>query len=111
MSYAIEETPDVDTKFKAPLKYNLWALNNDFTSFDEALFILTRACNMSESVAAEITLKIDREGKAKVNPKPMSLGLAQVLLSKVNEVKAQFARAYPIRAPQIMMLKFMIKED
>lgn len=109
MTTAFDE--EVTTKLKNPPKFNLWAINNDFTSFDEVVFILVSAFNMSESVAAEITLKVDREGKAKCNPKPMSRGLAEAQLAKVNETKAQLAKLIPIRSEQIMMLKFVMKED
>lgn len=109
MSTALDE--EVTTRFKEPPKFNLWAINNDLTSFDEVVFILTRAFGMSESVASEITMKVDREGKAKCNPKPMSRGLAEAQLAKVNGVKAQLATMYPFRSMQIMMLKFVIKED
>lgn len=75
MSTDIQERVTTKEGLKPPLKYNVIALNNDLTSFDEVVFILTRAFNMSESVAAEITMKVDREGQAKCNPKPMSKNL------------------------------------
>lgn len=109
MSTVFEE--EVITGLKEPKKYNLWAINNDLTAWDEVVFILTRAFGMSESVASEITFKVDREGKAKCNPKPMSRGLAEAQLMKVEEVKRQLAQMYPFRSMQIMMLKFVIKED
>lgn len=109
MSTAFDE--QVITGLKPPSKWNLIAINNDITAFDEVVWILTKALGMSESVAAEITVKIDREGQAKCNPKPMSRGLAELQLSKVNECKAQLALMYPQRSIQIMMLKFIIKED
>jgi ATP-dependent Clp protease adapter protein ClpS len=111
MSVIIEEKIDVKEDLKAPSKWNLFALNNDLTAFDEVVFILTHALNMSTSVASEITVKIDQEGRAKLNPKPMSQGLAQAQLDKVNATKRQLATMRPFRASQIMMLKFMIKED
>ena len=109
MSVAFDE--EVTTKLKPPAKFNIWAINNDLTAFDEVVFILTRAFGMSESVASEITFKVDREGKAKCNPKPMSRGLAEAQLAKVNGVKKQLASMYPFRSVQIMMLQFVIKED
>lgn len=109
MSTAFDE--EVITGLKPPQKYNLWTINNDLTSFDEVVYILTKSFGMSESVAAEITMKVDKEGKAKCNPKPMSKGLAELQLAKVNECKAQLAMMIPVRAVQIMMLKFVIKED
>jgi ATP-dependent Clp protease adapter protein ClpS len=98
------------TKFKNPPKFNVLALNNEITSFDEVVFILVKAFNMSESVAAEITTRIDREGKAKCNPKPMSKGLAELQLNKVNETKVQLSRIMPFRSAQIMALTFRLEE-
>ena len=111
MSVIIEEKIDVDEDLKIPKKYNLYALNNDLTSFDEVVFILTKALNMSESVAAELTMKVDKEGKAKLNPKPMSYDVANAYLFKLNDTKRHLAGMIPFRSTQIMMLKFIIKED
>lgn len=109
MSTAFDE--QVITGLKPPSRFNLWALNNDITAFDEVVWILTKALGMSESVASEITLKINREGKAKCNPKPMSRGLAELQLARVNQCKSQLAQMNPFRAMQVMALKFIIKED
>tara|TARA_R100001086_G_C11847513_1_gene260526 strand:- start:4608 stop:4949 length:342 start_codon:yes stop_codon:yes gene_type:complete len=113
MSIAIEETTETKEKIEPPKKYNLWALDNDFTSFDEVVAILVNAFKMEPSVAGELTRKVDREGKAKVNPKPMSRDVAKAQLDKVNTVKRYLADNYlgGIRKKQIMMLKFIIKED
>lgn len=109
MSVVFEE--ETITKLKPPSKYNIWAINNDLTSWDEVVWILVQAFGMSESVASEITFKVDREGKAKCNPKPLSKGLAELQLQKVNECKISLAKMFPQRALQIMMLKFTMKED
>ena len=109
MSVICEE--ETVTKLKTPPKFNIIAINNDYTSFDEVVFILVKSFNMTESVAAEITTKVDKEGKAKCNPKPLSKGIADVQLAKVNEIKTQLAKAIPIRSSQIMMLKFILEED
>lgn len=113
MSIAIDEGIITTTKLKPPKKYNIWALNNDITAFNEVVYILVNALGMSESVASELSLKIDREGRAKLNPKPLSKGLAQAQLNKLNDVKRAFADNYMlgIRKKEIMILKFMIKED
>lgn len=111
MSVVIEEKVDVSEDLKPPRKYNLFAINNDFTSFDEVVFILTRALGMSESVAAELTHIVDKEGKAKLNPKPMTRDIAEAYLNKINETKRALASLHSFRSAQIMMLKFIIKED
>jgi ATP-dependent Clp protease adapter protein ClpS len=111
MSVEIQERVRTDEGLKAPPRFNLWAINNDYTSWDEVVFILTRALGMSESVANELTNKIDKEGKAKLNPKPMTKDIAEAYLAKVNETKRTLATMMPFRANQIMMLKFMVKED
>jgi ATP-dependent Clp protease adapter protein ClpS len=66
---------------------------------------------MSESVAVELTMKVDKEGKAKLNPKPMTYDVANAYLSKLNDTKRQLAGMIPFRSAQIMMLKFVVKED
>jgi ATP-dependent Clp protease adapter protein ClpS len=109
MSISIEER--VDVTYDKPKKFNLFAINNDYTSWDEVVFILTRALGMSESVAGELTSQIDKEGKAKLNPKPMTKDIAEAYLAKINETKSLLAKMNPFRANQVMMLKFMVKED
>lgn len=111
MSVEIQERVRVDEGLQAPRKFNLFAINNDYTSFDEVVWILTHALGMSESVAAELTMKVDREGRAKLNPKPMPKDLAEALLTKINDTKRTLASMNPFRANQVMMLKFVVKED
>ena len=111
MSVVIDESIETKEKLEVPKKYNIWALDNDYTSFDEVGFILINAFNMSVGVASELTRKVDNEGGAKVNPKPMSKEIAQAQLNKVNNIKIAFAKSRPFRANEIMMLKFIIKED
>lgn len=111
MSTIIEEKVTEKTKLAAPKKYNIWAIDNDFTSVNEVILILIQSFGMSPSVASELTHKVNKEGKAKVNPKPMPKGLAEAQLNKVNNVKRALAEGIPSRKREIMMLKFVIKED
>lgn len=113
MSIAIEESITTKTKLKPPKKYNIWALNNDITSFDEVVWILVNALNINPSVAAELTIKVDREGKARVNEKPMSKGIAEAALTKVKVVQRTFAETHMAgsRKGAIMELKFIVKES
>ena len=111
MSIAIETKVETKIKLQAPKKYNIWAIDNDQTAFDEVVFILVQAFSMTVSVASELTCKIDIEGKAKVNPKPMSKGLAQAQLDKINTIKRGLSQMNIFRKKEVMMLKFTIKED
>ena len=72
MSVIIEERVDIKEELKKPPRFNTFAINNDITAFDEVVFILTKALNMSESVAAELTRQVDREGRARLNLRPLS---------------------------------------
>ena len=113
MSIVIDEDVTTKEQIKVPKKFNIWALNNDITAFNEVVFILVKALGMSESVAAEITVKVDQEGRAKVNPKPMSKGIAQATLDRIKNVQRQYASlsSLGLRQKEIMALKFVIKED
>lgn len=111
MSTIIEERVTTQTKLKAPSKYNIWAIDNNLTSFAEVVFILVQSFGMSEGEAAKLTVKVDIEGKAKVNPKPMSKGLAEAQLDKIQNVKRALSQVRSNRASEVMMLKFIIKED
>lgn len=109
MSVVLDE--EVTTGLKVPKKYNIFAINNDYTSFDEVVFILVQALNMAPSVAAEITREVDSVGRAKVNPKPMSKGLAEAQLERINSTKTALAQMIPGRKSQIMMLKFEVRPE
>lgn len=111
MSIMIDERVDIKEELKAPSKFNTFAINNDLTAFDEVVYILVHALNMSPSVAAELTMKVDREGRAKLNPRPLSRGLAQIQLDKLNQTKVDLAQISPARRVQIMALKFEMKEE
>lgn len=111
MSVILEDKTDTKIKLQPPLKYNIWALDNDATAFDEVVAILVRSTGVSPSVAAELTRKVDTEGKAKVNPRPLPRGLADAQLNKINNVKRALAKAIPFREKPIMMLKFIVKAD
>jgi len=111
MSVEIQERVKIDEGLQVPRKFNLFAINNDYTSFDEVVWILTHALGMSESVAAELTRQVDREGQAKLNPKPLPRDLAEALLTKINDTKRTLAGMYPFRSAQVMMLKFVVRED
>jgi ATP-dependent Clp protease adapter protein ClpS len=113
VSTIIEERIDTTTKVKPPKRYNIWAIDNDFTSFDEVVYVLTKSFGMNKAVAAELTTKVDQEGKAKVNPKPMSRALAQAQMQRINDVKRHLADSFMmgLRKKEIMMLKFTLKED
>lgn len=111
MSFAIDEQVKTKIKLAEPTKYNLWALNNDLTSFDEVVMILVMALKINPSVAGELTLKIDKEGRAKLNPQPLSYNVAQALLTKLNDTKRLLASHSPHRRQAIMELKFITKEN
>lgn len=111
MSITLDERIETKIVTKVPKKYNLWALNNDLTAYDEVIWILTNALGMNPSVAAELTLKVDSDGRAKLNPSPLSYGLAQAYLNKLNDAKRRLASQHLIRRSEIMELKFITKED
>lgn len=115
MTVILEEKVTTKTKLQPPKKYNLWILDNEITSFEEVIVILTEGANLSVDEAKSITLKVHHEGKAKLNKKPMPKQIAEALKDNLNNVKRAIAMS-PIsklnqRERAIMELKFIVKED
>lgn len=114
MSVEFDERVEVREKIHPPKKFNIWTMNNDLTSFDEVVMILVKGAGLSESEAAALTIKVDTEGKAKVNKKPVSKNVAMALYKRLNDTKRAVSLIREVqygRGRAVMELKFVVKED
>lgn len=79
---------------KTPKMHNVYLINDDYTTFDHVLYVLTTIFGKGEQEAKKIVLQIHFSGKAVVGSYPK-----EVALTKVKKVKDVSRRAgYPLVA-------------
>jgi len=83
-----------EIKFITPKLYKVILLNDDYTTFDFVIEILKTVFHKSEEEAINLTLKVDREGKASVGVYPYEI--AQMKVDKTHSLAR--ANGYPLRA-------------
>ena len=83
-----------DTEVIEPKLYKVILLNDDYTTFDFVIGILRIIFNKSENEAVNLTLKIDREGKAVVGIYPYEI--AKTKVNRTHEFAQQ--EGFPLRA-------------
>lgn len=111
MSFEHDASVIEKVKLVPPKKYNVLAMNNDITSYDEVVYIISKAFSIPEGEAFKIARVVDMEGRAKCNKKPLSKNLADMQLQIINSIKLDLIRKIPSRAQAIGLLKFTLKED
>ena len=111
-SFSHNQESDIATKekeiIKEPSQYNVIAHNNDFTSYEEVILILSQAFEMSHSEALGVAGKVDSEGKGVCGT--YSKEIADMKLILVDMIKKQLIQIMPIRAREIAMLKFTVEK-
>ena len=96
-------------QIKEPSKYNVVVHNNDHTSYEEVILILAQVFEMSHKEALNVASKVDSEGKGVCGT--FSKEVAEMKLMLVDMVKNQLIQMMPIRAQEIMMLKFTVEKS
>jgi len=92
MATRIEFQDEIDILM--PKLYKVILLNDDYTTFDFVIEILKTVFGKTEEEAINLTLKVDREGKAVVGVYPY-----EIAEMKVNKVHTLARNAgYPLRA-------------
>lgn len=95
-------------KLAEPSNYNVIVHNNDHTSYDEVIIILSQAFQMSNAEALNIAQKVDCEGKGVCGT--YSKEVADMKLMIVDTVKKQLIQFMPTRVREISMLKFTVEK-
>jgi len=83
-----------DVKLLTPKLYKVILLNDDYTTFDFVIEILKTVFHKSEEEAINLTLKVDREGRASVGVYPFEI--AQMKVEKTHSLAR--SAGYPLRA-------------
>ena len=97
------------TEIKEPSSYNVIVHNNDFTSYEEVILILSQSFEMSHQEALDIAHKVDSEGRGLCGT--YSKEIADMKLVVVNMVKESLISMFPHRHREIMMLKFTVEKS
>lgn len=101
---AVAERVEV-TKAK---KYNVIVHNNDVTSYEEVIFIVSKVFNKSEEESFAIARKVDSEGRGLCGTYDEETANAK--LFTVDMAKQYLSQQFPHRTLQIKALKFTKEE-
>jgi len=103
---------DIATKekeiIKEPSQYNVVVHNNDFTSYEEVILILSQAFEMTHTEALNVANNVDSQGKGICGT--YSREIADMKLMLVDMIKKQLIQIMAIRAREISMLKFTVEK-
>ena len=94
MATHIDHELDEEVELQEPKKYKVILLNDDYSTMEFVVEVLTRIFRKSQKQAAEITMKIHEEGKAVCGIYSHEIAATKVAQVKANARKAQ----YPLKA-------------
>ncbi len=96
-------------EIKEPSQYDVIVHNNDDTSYDEVILILSQSFEISHQEALDIARKVDKDGQGLCGT--YSKEIAEMKLVIVNMVKDSLITLFPQRQKQITMLKFTVEKS
>lgn len=112
MSTSHETESDIATKEKElveePSEYKVVVHNNDFTSYEEVILILSQAFEMTHAEALNVASNVDSQGKGICGV--YSREVADMKLMLVDMIKKQLIQIMATRAREISMLKFTVEK-
>jgi len=102
---AVEEK----VKIKKPSEYDVIVHNNDYTSYDEVILILSQAFELTHNDALEVATEVDSSGQGICGT--YSKEVAEMKLVIVEMIKEHIIQLMPLRREQINILKFTIEKS
>lgn len=102
---AIEEKESI----KEPSKYDVIVHNNEQTSYDEVIIILSNAFELTYQQALDLANAVHTNGKGRCGT--YSREVAEMKLVLVSTIKESLAQIVPQRAREIRMLLFTIEKN
>lgn len=102
-SVAVEEKIEV----QEPGKYNVLVHDNDITSYEEVIYIVSKAFEMTEQAAFAVARKVDSEGKGVCGT--FSKEVAEVKIMATSMLKEILIGNNPSRIDAVMALRFTIE--
>jgi ATP-dependent Clp protease adaptor protein ClpS len=95
-------------KIKEPSKYDVVVHNNDYTSYEEVIVILSNSFDMSHKEALGVANKVHTEGKGRCGT--YSKEVAEMKLVLVSTIKESLVQMFPHRSREIRMLNFTVEK-
>ena len=96
-------------EIKKPSQYDVIVHNNDHTSYDEVILILSQTFEITHQDALDIAQKVDSEGKGLCGT--YSKEVAEMKIIIVGMVKDSLITMFPHRQREITMLKFTVEKS
>jgi len=94
---------------REPSKYDVIVHNNQHTSYDEVIIILSNAFEMNYQQALDLANVVHTEGKGRCGT--YSKEVAEMKLVLINTIKESLSQIVPQRAKEIKMLLFTIEKN
>jgi len=95
-------------ELKEPSQYDIIVHDNDYTSYEEVIMILSQAFDMNQNDALAIADKVNKEGKGKCGS--FSKEVAEMKIILIGTLKESLVQLFPTRANEIRMLKFTVQK-
>lgn len=95
-------------EIKEPSQYNVVVHNNDETSYEEVVYIVSKAFEITEDEAYEIAKRVDTAGRGICGT--YSKEIAETKLMLTDMIKDSLITLLPFRAKQIKILKFTLEK-
>jgi len=95
-------------ELKKPSQYNIVVHNNHETSYDEVVYIISKAFEITENDAFDIARKVDTSGKGVCGT--YSKEIADTKLVLVSIIKDSLITLLPYRSKQIKILQFTMEK-
>ena len=95
-------------KIKEPSMYNIIVHNNDDTSYEEVVYIVSKTFEMTENKAFEVAKKVDTVGRGVCGT--YSKEIAETKLYLTDMIKDSLITLIPFRVKEIKKLKFTMEK-
>lgn len=95
-------------EIKEPSQYNVVVHNNDETDYNEVVYVVSKAFEMTEKEAYEVAKRVDTIGRGICGTYSKEIGETKLMLTDI--IKDSLITLLPYRARQIKMLKFTLEK-
>lgn len=95
-------------KTKEPSRYHVIVHNNDITSYEEVIYVVSKTFDMTEKEAFDIAKQVDTVGQGICGT--YSKEIAETKLYLTDMIKESLITLLPFRAREIKELKFTMEK-
>jgi len=95
-------------ELKEPSKYYIVVHDNDETSYEEVIYIVSKAFEMQEQEAFDLAQNVDKNGKGICGVYSKEIAETKLVITEM--IKESLVSILPYRGRQIKMLKFTMEK-